>query len=124
MALCLTAGALSASLAIQAFTLAWIHSIEKVRWEEDWRVDGLQLQIVEARVKGSGAGMEPPLDSVFRDGAWHYRPVVAPLSRLNLAHSPYAVGYELCLDNVCQPLAGFLPGITDTATIELEGCRP
>ena len=124
MALCLTAGALSASLAIQVFTLAWMHSIEKVRWEEDWRVDGLQLQIVEARVKGSGAGMEPPLDSVFRDGAWHYRPAVAPLSRLNLAHSPYAVGYELCLDNVCQPLAGFLPGITDTATIELEGCRP
>ncbi len=124
MALCLTAGALSASLAIQVFTLAWMHSIEKVRWEEDWRVEGFQLRIVEARIKGTGAGMEPPPDSVLYDGAWHYRPALTPLTSLRLTHSPYTAGYELCLDHVCQPLVDFLPGIADTATIVLEGCRP
>ena len=74
MAMCLAAGAVSAVLAINSFTLAWMHSIERVRWEEDWRVDAGQLQIVAARIKGSGAGMEPPDDAVLQGGAWHYRP--------------------------------------------------
>ena len=64
MSLCLAAGAITASLAIQAFTLAWAHSIEKIRWEEDWRVEENQLHLVEARIKGTGAGMEPPPDAV------------------------------------------------------------
>ena len=71
MALCLSASAVSAVLAINGFTLAWMHSIERVRWEEDWRFAGEQLQIVAARIKGSGAGMEPPDDAVLQGGAWH-----------------------------------------------------
>jgi hypothetical protein len=122
--LCLTSGAVTAALAIQAFTLAWMHSIEKVRWEEDWRIEGRQLQIVSARIKGSGAGMEPPADAVLHAGAWHYRPALAPLPRLILAHSPYTAGYELCTAGVCRPLADFLPGIEDTTTIILEPCVP
>ena len=122
MALCLTAGAVSAVLAINGFTLAWMHSIERVRWEEDWRVEGPQLQIVGARVKGSGAGMEPPDDAVLRDGAWHYRPRVAPMARLTLAHSPYTTGYELCAGGGCRMLAGYLPGIDDSATIIVAPC--
>jgi hypothetical protein len=60
MSLCLAAGALSAVLAVNAFTLSWIHSIEKIRWEEDWRIEAGALVIDEARIRGSGAGMEPP----------------------------------------------------------------
>ncbi|MFX6230366.1 DUF1850 domain-containing protein, partial [Acinetobacter baumannii] len=26
------------SLAVAAFTLSWTHSVEKVEWQEDWRV--------------------------------------------------------------------------------------
>jgi hypothetical protein len=37
--LCLAAGAVTAVLAIESFTLSWIHSIEKIRWEEDWRIE-------------------------------------------------------------------------------------
>ena len=122
MALCLTAGAVSAVLAINGFTLAWMHSIERVRWEEDWRVDAGQLQIVAARIKGSGAGMEPPDDAVLQGGAWHYRPRVAPMDRLTLAHSPYTTGYELCTDGACRMLADYLPGIDDSATIVLAYC--
>ena len=123
MALCLAAGAVSAVLAINSFTLAWMHSIERVRWEEDWRVDAGQLQIVAARIKGSGAGMEPPDDAVLQGGAWHYRPRVAAMDRLTLAHSPYTAGYELCADGACRMLADYLPGIGESATIVLAACR-
>ena len=122
MALCLTAGVVSAVLAINSFTLAWMHSIERVRWEEDWRVDAGQLQIVAARIKGSGAGMEPPDDAVLQGGAWHYRPRVAAMDRLTLAHSPYTTGYELCTDGACRMLADYLPGVDDSATIVLAYC--
>ena len=123
MALCLAAGAVSAVLAINGFTLAWMHSIERVRWEEDWRVDAGQLQLVAARIKGSGAGMEPPDDALLSGGAWHYRPRVAPMDRLTLAHSPYTAGYELCTDGACRLLADYLPGIEESATIVLAACR-
>ncbi len=122
MALCLAAGAVAAVLASDAFTLAWMHSIERVRWEEDWRVEAGRLQLVAARVKGSGAGMEPPDDAVLQGGAWHYRPRVAVLARLALAHSPYAAGYELCVDGSCRLLADYLPGLDENATIVLAPC--
>jgi hypothetical protein len=122
MSLCLAAGALSATLAVHSFTLAWTHSIEKVRWEEDWQIAGTQLQIVAARVKGFGAGMEPPDGAVLRDGFWHYRPALAPMDSLTLAHSPYTQGYELCTGGACRPLAEFLPGIGATATIVATAC--
>ncbi len=123
MPLCLAAGALSATLAVQSFTLAWTHSIEKVRWEEDWRIEGRQLAMIEARIQGFGAGMEPPDDAVLLGGFWHYRPRVAPLDALNLAHSPYTAGYQICLAGACRPLADFLPGIATTATIVLRACE-
>jgi hypothetical protein len=56
MPLCLTAGTVSVVLVANAFTLAWTHSIEKIRWEEDWQVVGERLQVVAARIRGSGAG--------------------------------------------------------------------
>lgn len=122
MPLCLAAGAVTATLAIESFTLAWTHSIEKVRWEEDWRVEGKSLLIAEARIRGTGAGMEPPPDAVLKDGAWHYRPKLAPLSQLRLANSPYTAGYELCVDGKCRPLADRLRGAENLSTIVLEAC--
>lgn len=124
MALCLAAGALAATLALQGFTLAWTHSIEKTRWEEDWRIADGRLQLLAARIRGSGAGMEPPADAVLRDGVWHYRPQVAPQARLLLAHTPYTAGYELCDGGGCRPLADHLPGLPATAEIELAPCPP
>jgi hypothetical protein len=123
MSLCLAASALSATLAVHSFTLAWTHSIERVRWEEDWRVEGRQLAMVAARIQGFGAGMEPPAGAVLRDGYFHYRPAVAPLDQLTLAHSPYTRGYEFCTDGNCRPLADLLPGIEASATIVLTACQ-
>jgi len=123
MPLCLAAGAVAATLALDSFTLAWTHSIEKLRWEEDWHVAGLSLVLAEARVRGSGAGMEPPPDAVFEAGAWRYRPALPPQAVVRLTHSPYAAGYEICAPD-CMPLADHLPGIDNTAVIELRSCPP
>lgn len=122
MPLCLAAGAVAATLAVESFTLAWTHSIEKVRWEEDWRIENRMLVIAEARVRGTGAGMEPSADAVLKDGAWHYRPTVSPQARVRLAHSPYTAGYELCIAGQCSPLADHLPGAENPSTIVLEAC--
>jgi hypothetical protein len=111
-----------ATLAAPAFTLAWTHSIEKTRWEEDWRIAGDRLEIVEARIRGAGAGMEPPAGAVLRAGVWHYRPPLAAQSQLLLAHSPHVAGYELCRDARCEPLAGLLPGLPADAVVKIAPC--
>lgn len=124
--LCLTAGTVSAVLAVQSFTLSWIHSIEKIQWQEDWRVESRELVIDEARIRGTGAGMEPPDNAVFKDGLWRYRPVEARHRVLRLTHSPYTQGYEICTtlkdEFRCQPLVNLLPAIDNNALIELRPC--
>ena len=69
-ALCLAAGALTTSLPIGQFTLRWQHSIEKVEWAEDYEVAGDWLHLSQARIRGSGAGMEPPPGAVLVDGIY------------------------------------------------------
>lgn len=87
MSLCLFAAGKIVALGSAAFTLAWTHSVEKTVWEEDWRLTPAGLAIVQARVKGSGAGMEPP-DTAHYDGTWwRYTPTVAPLAELRLDDS-------------------------------------
>ncbi|HRF74339.1 MAG TPA: DUF1850 domain-containing protein [Accumulibacter sp.] len=122
MPLCLSAGAAAAVVAANAFTLAWTHSIEKTRWEEDWLVEDAYLSVVAARIQGSGAGMEPPADAVLRGGTWHYRSKVAPLPRLLLSHSPYAGSYELCVNASCRPVGDYLAGLPREATLVLAPC--
>lgn len=119
--LCLTSGLLAAQVAANSFTLGWTHSIEKILWEEDWRVTPSALVLEEGRVRGSGAGMEPPPGARFEDGVWHYR-ADRRLPRLTLTHSPWAQGYRLCLAGACRPLAEYLPGLPDVAFIELLPC--
>lgn len=121
--ICLAAGALAASIAANSFTLAWMHSIEKIRWEEDWHVAGSRLVPDEARIRGTGAGMEPPSDAVLKNGVWHYRPPLPPQTVLRLTRSPYTAGYQLCRAGHCRPLADYLPGIADTVVIEIAPCR-
>ncbi|HRW67316.1 MAG TPA: DUF1850 domain-containing protein, partial [Candidatus Competibacter sp.] len=96
-ALCMgLAGVIWAMLPLSQFTLAWDHTIEKIRWEEDYRVTASGLVLGEARVKGSGAGMEIPDDAVWRKGVWSYRRTLSPLQPLRLARTPEAGDYQLC----------------------------
>jgi hypothetical protein len=98
-------GATKLVYATAAFTLAWTHSVEKTRWEEDWRLTTAGLEITEARIQGSGAGMEPPPDAVFDGHAWHYRPKLPPQKAITLARSGATGGsWQICFAGACRDL--------------------
>jgi len=105
-----------------AFTLGWTHSIEKTRWEEDWRVVDDGLMLVEARIEGSGAGMEPPDGAVLRDGVWHYAPHPGLHDSVSLAVSPFAQPYRFCVDAGCRPLAELARIDAPFAIVRIERC--
>lgn len=115
------------------FTLAWTHSIEKVRWEEDYAVAPGQrpgeapvLQALTARVRGSAAGMEPPEDAVLRKGWYEYTPRMWSPHGLRLTRSAYTADYEWCVDGHCEPLGRWLPsdgGITLLTACEQPATR-
>jgi len=103
--ICVLAAGKTTAFAAALFTLGWTHSIEKTRWEEEWRVTAAGLELVEARVKGSGAGMEPAEDAVLRDGWWVWRPHLLPQQRLVLAASGVAgAGWTLCAAQTCYEI--------------------
>ncbi|WP_084508407.1 DUF1850 domain-containing protein [Mesorhizobium sp. WSM3224] len=105
MSLCILAAGKTVTLAVAAFTLSWTHSVERTRWQEDWEVSPAGLQVVEARVKGSGAGMEPPAGSTLRGGWWIYAPRIGPQPRLVLAASGATrEGWTLCTAAGCREL--------------------
>ncbi|HJV51969.1 MAG TPA: DUF1850 domain-containing protein [Noviherbaspirillum sp.] len=122
-ALCVAAAALSVALPLQTFTLAWTHSIEKIRWEEDYHIAGDRLQLVEARIRGSGAGMEPPQGAQLKDGVWHYVPALPLLPRLRLARSPYVADYQLCWDGACRAMADIIGPVATAPEVELAPCN-
>ena len=83
-------------LPTDSFTLRWTHSVERTPWEEDFVVQGTALQLREARVTRSGAGMDPPPAATWSDGWWRYHPALGLLPEVILANSEFADGYVLC----------------------------
>ncbi|MCP5287674.1 MAG: DUF1850 domain-containing protein [Burkholderiaceae bacterium] len=122
MPICIAAGMAALTLAADAFTLAWTHSVERTAWQEDWRVHGAALELVQARVRGSGAGMEPPEGAQLRDGWWVYRqPLTVPVLRLAVSGATVD-GWRLCTaDQGCRELESLLAGGDGAAaTIEIR----
>lgn len=113
MTACLAVGTLALQLATGAFTLHWTHSVERVAWEEDWQVSPRGLSLVESRIKGSGAGMEPGPDATLRDG-WWVSPGAMRVPSLALAASgATGEGWTLCADDTCRTLgAASAPPVT------------
>jgi hypothetical protein len=120
--LCLIAAGVAISLPLQSFTLAWTHSIEKIRWEEDYRISDGQLTLVEARIRGFGAGMEPPADAVLKNGVWHYRPALPAQPRLRLARSPYVADYDLCWEGNCWSFKHLVGSVERAPDVEAFPC--
>jgi hypothetical protein len=120
-ALCLLGAGLSAKIVTAAFTLAWTHTIEHTQWQEDWRVEPDRLVLVEARVKGSGAGMEPAPEAQLRAGWYVWRPELR-LHKLTLRRAPEAGDWEICIAGSCQPLSDRLGIAADPVT--LRPCAP
>lgn len=128
MSLCVLAGGKVVMLAASAFTLAWTHSVEKTAWEEDWQVTASSLQLTQARIKGSGAGMEPPDGAVLFQGWWAWQPTMPPQPRLVLAASgATGNGWSLCTQTQCLSLGGLFLGETSGAMAEdpiiVEPCK-
>ena len=110
MSLCILAGGAVTALAVTGFTLDWEHSVEHVAWAETWRVEPAGLRLVEARVRGSGAGMEPGPGARREDGWWVWQPTAPPVPELVLAASgATGGGWRLCHADGCLVL-GATPG--------------
>lgn len=105
MSLCVETAAGLIRIAAAGFTLAWTHSVEHVEWWERWEVTPAGLEIVEARVRGSGAGMEPPEGARLVEGGWSYRPDLPPRPDLVLAASgATGGGWTFCAAGECRVL--------------------
>lgn len=123
MSLCLASAGVVKSLTVTAFTLSWIHSVEKIEWQEDWRVTPSGLQIVEARVKGSGAGMEPPPEARLVDGFFRWKPQLPALPEVALGNSGVAGEWRICTDGKCQDLSAILGRPVGTSVTTMSVCK-
>jgi hypothetical protein len=106
MSVCLAAGGVIKVLQVAAFTLSWTHSVEKMSWSEQWIVTDRGLEIVQARVQGSGAGIDPPAGAKLVDGAYQWKPDRPALGELILANSGAAGEWRICTD-ACRTLADY-----------------
>lgn len=105
MSLCILAGGKAITLAVGLFTLSWMHSVEKTEWRENWSVTPAGLVLTEARVKGSGAGMEPGEGARLEYGWWVWRPQLPAQKQLRLAASGATVSaWTLCAQDRCLAL--------------------
>lgn len=98
-------GVIQATLPAQTLELSWRHSVEKVEWTEHYRIEAGRLVLIEARIQGSGAGMEPPEGAVFDGKAWRYTPRLPPLQSVTLTRSSHTTDYRLCWNSSCRTLS-------------------
>ncbi len=112
--ICLIAAGTTIHLGVSVLTLAWTHSVEKVRWEEDWRATSAGLIITEDRVQGTGAGMEPAKDASFDGKWWHYRPKLPPIPQVVLRRSGTTVSdWSICIGGVCDSISNYIAATAD-----------
>jgi hypothetical protein len=122
MELCLLAAGATIRLGTMALTLAWTHSIEKTRWEEDWRATPAGLALVEDRIQATGAGMEPPPNARFDGTWWHYRPKIGPMPSVVLRRSGATADWQVCIDSQCRAMGDYLPN-KEADPVTLTTCR-
>lgn len=119
MSLCLLGGGAITRIAVTAFTLGWTHTVQKTRWEEVWSIDGNRLVMLEARIQGSGAGMDPPPEARLKGGWYRWKPAVTPQQSFKLARSWEAGDWELCFGRAgCSPLGDWLPNHSEEVVVK------
>ncbi len=117
MELCLFAAGALIRLGALALTLSWTHSVEKAQWQEDLRLGPAGIAVTEARVTGSGAGMEPPPDARFEAGFWRWRPNRPPLASIVLRRSRETEDWTVCVNGECRRIGELAPAQADPVTI-------
>ncbi len=87
-------------------------------WEEIWREDKDGVRLVEARIQGSGAGMDPPPDAVLRDGFWRWQPSLPLQHEIVMRRSGATADWQLCIAGQCRPMGDYLPEHADPVTLQ------
>ena len=123
MSLCLASAGAVKMLTVAAFTLAWTHSIEKVEWQEDWRITPAGLELVEARVKGSGAGMELPPEARLSGGWFRWKPARPIVPEVTLGNSGAAGEWRLCTAGKCRTLSDILGHPVGANATTMRACK-
>jgi hypothetical protein len=121
MSVCFIAGGVAKALQVTAFTLAWTHSVQKTDWQEDWQASAAGLTLIEARIKSSAAGVDPPPDARLIDGWWRWKPAPVSRSEVVLAHSGAAGDWRICIGEVCTALHQTL-GAEAVGPITMQPC--
>jgi hypothetical protein len=122
MSLCFIAGHVIKALQVTAFTLVWTHSVEKTDWQEDWLVSHEGLTPVEARIKGSGAGIDPPAEARLVDGWWRWQLAPIPHREVVLGHSGAVGDWRVCTGGRCRALPDILGESEAADAVEMSVC--
>jgi hypothetical protein len=117
----IVAGVVRATLPGPDFTLAWEHSVEKIRWEERYRLNGDQLKLSEARIEGNGAGMESPPGARLQDGHWVWQPQ-SMHDELRLTRSTFTRDYMLCSEGRCADLGDWVGKTLEGEVVSVRPC--
>ena len=79
---------------------------------------------MQARVKGSGAGMEPPPEARLVDGWFQWQPQRAPMPEVVLGNSGAAGEWRLCHDGTCQTLSEIFGHPIGANVTTMRACDP
>lgn len=116
--ICLAAGALLIPLGASEITLSWRHSVQKSLWEELWRETPAGLAIAEARIQGSGAGMDPPDGAKLVNGFWRWKPSLPALPEVVMRRSGATTDWRVCIEGRCRSLDELLPAEADPVVMK------
>ena len=123
---CIAAAGAAIHVAASVFSLSWTHTVEKTLRQETWRVEDGRLILTEARVKGSGAGMEPAPDARLEGGFYVWMPDETR-KEIVLRRDPHAGDWRLCAAGRCDALGDWLKADADPVKLAPaagEDCVP
>lgn len=118
MEFCLLAGGATVRLGAAALTMAWMHSVQKTRWEEDWKIQAGHMVLAESRIEAMGAGMEPGPGARFDGHWWRWKPQVAPLDSMVLRRSGATADWSVCIRGKCREMSAYVGPTADPVTLK------
>lgn len=116
---CLLAGGAVIRIAAAAFSIGWVHSIEKIPIRDSFVVEGDRLRLTESRIKGSGAGIEPADDARLVDGWYVWAPADPDRDSVVLRRSGAAGtgDWTFCAAGRCDALGTLVPAGADPVVV-------
>ncbi|MFN5715897.1 MAG: DUF1850 domain-containing protein, partial [Bradyrhizobium sp.] len=92
--------------------------------QEDWLATPAGLTLQQARIKGSGAGMEPPPEAKLIGGWLQWSPPPVPRAEIVLGNSGAAGEWHLCHAGRCQTLSEIFGHPIGANVTTMSVCEP